>query len=190
MRRVLTLLVLASLVAACGDDADHIAVRPSSTSTTTTRDVQSRDCSAAGMSASSQDGLPPAVAERRKEILTAAAECDIDALANIDDPNVSFGREVDPKVFWRNAESNGEQPLRRLVAVLDLPYAIAANGDYVWPAAFARPSWDAVTHDERGALRALYDDEALSAFARFGSYYGLRVGISPGGTWQFFVAGD
>jgi hypothetical protein len=40
------------------------------------------------------------------------------------------------------------------------------------------------------ALEGLYSDEEIATFINYGSFLGWRVGITEGGDWQFFVAGD
>jgi hypothetical protein len=47
-----------------------------------------------------------------------------------------------------------------------------------------------VPEADREALRPLFEDADLAEFARFGSYFGYRVGILADGTWSYFVAGD
>lgn len=61
---------------------------------------------------------------------------------------------------------------------------------YSWPPAFARDTWDEVPEVERQQIAALYTDEEMESFSLFGSYAGWRIGITEGGAWLFFVAGD
>ncbi|MBT8208878.1 MAG: hypothetical protein KJO18_11420 [Acidimicrobiia bacterium] len=61
---------------------------------------------------------------------------------------------------------------------------------YSWPPAFAYDSWDEVPEAERQQIAALYTDQDLESFDQFGSYAGWRIGITEGGAWLFFVAGD
>ncbi len=137
-----------------------------------------------------QEALPDPVSQTRTSIAAAASACDFDALAAIDDPRFSFGDGPDAAAYWRTEEDSGGEPLRYLVELLDRPYAITDDGRYVWPAAFARESWDAVTPQERDQLRPLYDDEDFESFDQIGAYFGWRVGIDADGNWSFFVAGD
>lgn len=154
-------------------------------------------CSAAGLSADadSQPALPTPAAETREQLIQAAVACDFEALGELagDDFTPSFGDARDPVALWRGAEADGDEPLRALVELLSTPHATRDGGDadlVVWPAAYARDSWDEVSAEERQALRPLYDDEDFERFAEFGSYIGYRVGIRGDGTWLFFVAGD
>ncbi|MEW6154015.1 MAG: hypothetical protein AB1673_08525 [Actinomycetota bacterium] len=156
-------------------------------------------CSASGATRPApQPGLPAAVAEMRAAILDAALECDYDELAELAQAGAaqfvySFGGGEDPAGFWRDAEEGGRPVLGPLVHLLGAPSASRPAGptdQYVWPSAFAYDSWAAVPVADREALRPLYDDEDFAGFAQFGSYAGLRVGITATGDWVFYVAGD
>lgn len=177
----------------CGTDEDT-AIGPGAPSPSSSAPVSTEPaatCSAAGHRPRPPAGeLPEPVARTRTAIRDAASACDLDRLAAIGDPKVSFGDDTDAAAFWRHAEQAGDEPLHHLVTLLELPPARTAEGRYVWPAAFARESWAATPPRERDELRALYDDDDLAGFADFGAYLGWRVGIEANGTWSFFVSGD
>ena len=101
--------------------------------------------------------------------------------------------------YWRMLERRGPRPkpMEALVKVLSLPYAtVAADGRavprakarfYVWPRAHrVNPSlrdWQ--------ALLVLYTQAQIDAMRRAGiGYLGYRVGMTPAGDWQYFIAGD
>ena len=168
------------------------------------------DGSAARCSASSLPpakavaGLPPPVASIRLRIVAAARRCDYAALVRLGNERghglaFSFGATSDAPKFWRMLERAGPRPrpMEALVKVLSLPYAtVAPNGRavpraqarfYVWPRAHRlNPS----ASDWR-ALRVLYTQAQIDAMRRGGvGYLGYRVGITPAGDWQYFLAGD
>lgn len=160
--------------------------------------VEFKECSAEGAEISDQDGLPGVVAEMRRDIAAAAAECDYDRLEELATEGTgnftfSFGASGDASEYWRAAEAEGDMPLAFLAGMLDRPYAERdAGGDrqFTWPSAFGYDDWGEVPQEDREALRPLYGDEAFESFADFGSYAGYRVGVTAAGDWVFFVAGD
>ena len=155
------------------------------------------DCSAANYPAdpTAVQDLPGPVTEMRRSIVAAATACDFERLAELARAGSfthSFGDGGDPAAFWRKAEADGE-PLARLVQFLNRPFATRPAGDvtqYVWPRAYAYESWAAVPAEAREELRPIYGTEDFKRFERFGSYNGYRIGITAGGDWIFFVAGD
>lgn len=157
------------------------------------------DCSAAGMGPrpAAQPGLPGAVRSLRLQIVEAAVACDFDRLEALAEDGgteftFSYGAGTDASAHWRQAEADGEEPMRYLATVLSLPYRAVDGADpalYAWPSAFTYPSWDAVPEAERQALLRLYSEADLGQFEQFGSYGGFRVGITQQGDWLYFVAG-
>jgi hypothetical protein len=141
------------------------------------------------------EDLPDPVVRTIGGIIPYAQYCAYDDLAALggDNFNVSFGGD-DPSTLWTMQEEGGEQPMYALMKILDMPYGTVDLGDqlmYVWPsaAAFDGP-WDELPETDRQALLSLYTDEDLQSFADFGGYLGYRIGITAGGDWSFFVAGD
>jgi hypothetical protein len=162
-------------------------------------------CSASALPAAKPvAGLPPRVASMRMRIVAAARRCDYAALVRLGNERgrglaFSFGATADAAAYWRMLERTGPRPrpMEALVKVLSLPYAaVGLNGRavppararfFVWPSAHRlNPS----AADWR-ALRALYPQAQIDAMRRGGSgYLGYRVGITPRGDWQYFIAGD
>jgi hypothetical protein len=149
-------------------------------------------------------GLPPRVASMRSRIVAAARRCDYAALVRLGNERgrglaFSYGATLSAPRFWRMLERSGPRPrpMEALVKLLSLPYAtVALDGRavppararfYVWPSAHrTNPS----PRDWR-ALRALYTQAQIDAMRRGGTgYLGYRVGITPAGDWQYFIAGD
>lgn len=157
-------------------------------------------CSAAGADRPPQQpGLPEPVARMRADIAGAALACDYAALAALalEGPSpqftYSFGDRGDPAAYWRTAEADGRPVLRHLVQLLSTPFGTrdgAGSAQYVWPSAFAYETWEEVPAEARRALGSVYSDDDLAQFAAFGSYAGLRIGITASGDWLFFVGGD
>jgi hypothetical protein len=169
------------------------------------RDTGAVRCSASSLPPAKRvAGLPPRVASMRLRIVAAARRCDYAALVRLGKERgrglaFSYGGSTSAAAYWRMLERNGPRPrpMEALVKVLSLPYAaVGVDGRavprtrarfYVWPRAHRlNPSardWQ--------ALRVLYTQAQIDAMRRAGiGYRGYRVGITPAGDWQYFVAGD
>lgn len=111
---------------------------------------------------------PAAVLDTAARIRAAAREAsatgDWSALAALIPAQFSsnFGGETDHIAYYQRLQTDGEDVLGTLVALLAGPPTDNGQGYWVWPPAFAG------------------DDP----------YYGWRVGIDGQGTWRYFVAGD
>lgn len=200
--------LVAGVLSACGSPAGPTAsgsAAPASPSTTaqaapspTPSPTGDGACSAAGLSAGPQEGLPAPVADTRRRIVEAATSCDLAALAQLaragsSEFTYSFGGGTDPAAHWRQEEAAGREPLRLLVQLLDRPYRqvqVAGSSQVVWPSAFGYDDWASVPAEDREALRPVYDEQDFAGFEQFGAYVGHRIGIAPDGDWLFFVAGD
>jgi hypothetical protein len=149
-------------------------------------------CSASGLRIALPDQeLPAPVAETRRRIFEAAIACDYDALQAIaleDEPGFtySYGGETSAADYWRGEEERGGRPLAILVQVLAMPHTRNEAGFYAWPTAYSEHP----TEEAWNELEAVYSRDEINAWREFGSYLGYRVGITPAGEWQFFVAGD
>lgn len=204
--RALVLLVGVLALAGCGggENAASDTVPPPAISVTVvttetvaappaTTSAPAASCSAAGLSAGlpAQPGLPEAVATIRDAIAAAAVACDYDrlqelALEGSGGFTASYGAETSAADFWRGEEERGGRPLARLVQVLATPFGRNEAGLYAWPSAYT----DQPTEEQWNALEGIYTHDEIASFKELGSYLGYRVGITPGGDWQFFVAGD
>ncbi len=137
-------------------------------------------------------GLPPAVEETRAAVLEAADAGDYEALRALIPPTFryTFGGAVEggPIAYWQELEqTTDERPLETLAAVLKLPYVLS-QGYYVWPWAYAAESSADLSQHERALLAPLGELDTM--FVPGTGYLGWRAGISPDGTWTFFIAGD
>jgi hypothetical protein len=189
-----------AVVVGCGDRASERerSGLPDTSSAVATADTRSTGgdrptCSAAELEPDESDppGLPAPVGEMRRGILRAAVACDyerLEALAFEGGTTFahSFGGDSTPAAYWRALEEHGEEPLAMLVRTLALPFAREESDVYVWPSA----ATDQATGFDWMALERLYSDEEIATFINYGSFLGWRVGITEGGDWQFFVAGD
>lgn len=137
--------------------------------------------------------LPAPVLKTWQRLVDAAAACDAEAVQAMigNQTSLSSGEAGTPDLA--QLERQGEGRLGILLKVLSLSHAEntqAAPGSYAWPAAYARPTWEAVTQAERDELRAIHTPAEIAGFDAARSYMGWRVGIAADGTWQFFTAGD
>jgi hypothetical protein len=201
MRRpLLVLVVLALLVAGCGGSNEEATTVTVTTSQTVTETVPATtapgggsggECSASGLSAdlAADSALPAAVAETRQKVAEAAVACDYDRLQAIaleqDGFTYSYGGETSAADFWAGEEERGEQPMKVLVESLRQP-GHEYQGNWVWPRAYADTPSDA----DWQALSGIYSQDEITSWRETGQFLGYRVGITPSGDWQFFVAGD
>jgi hypothetical protein len=143
--------------------------------------------------ATPETGLPAAVEETRSALLEAAASGSYESLRPLipaEGFTYTFGGPVEggPIAYWQQLErETNERPLETLEALLQMPYTLT-RGMYVWPWAYAVASADDLSEHERELLAPLGPPSRL--FVGGTGYLGWRVGISPDGTWVFFVAGD
>jgi hypothetical protein len=138
-------------------------------------------------------GLPSAVEATRVALLEAAESGDYEALRPLIPEagfEYTFGGPVEggPIGYWQELErTTDEKPLETLAAVLNMPYTLS-HGIYVWPFAYSLASATDLTSYERSLLAPLGPIDRL--FVPGTGYLGWRAGITPDGTWTFFVAGD
>lgn len=142
--------------------------------------------------------LPEPVLKKRDELLAAARSGDLAktaALVKADQTAISFGGETEATEFWKKTfpDSDGVEVLATLVEVLEMPFVHLDKGTpqemFVWPY-FHAMQLDKLTPEQRVELFRLVTAYDFREMQKFGSYNFFRVGISPDGRWQFFVAGD
>lgn len=146
-----------------------------------------------------QEGLPEPVAAMREQIIAAALVCDVSTLVELAGTDLVTDFGGGDAVRFHEAVESGEPLLETLVLTLGLPSRHQTFEDseaptnvsfYVWPSAFGYDAWGEIPGAERDALLELYTQEELDQMAEIGGFIGWRVGITPEGDWQFFVAGD
>jgi len=193
-------LLVALLAAGCGsgeEQASTVTVTQTETvtQTVTTAPTEpgsgSGECSASGLSADLPDdgALPEAVSTLRTQIAAAAVACDYDRLQELaleqDGFTYSYGGETSAADYWAGEEERGRPVLKILLESLRQNGHLY-QGNWVWPTAYS----DTPTDADWSALSGLYPADQLTNWKEQGQFLGYRVGITPTGDWQFFVAGD
>jgi hypothetical protein len=142
--------------------------------------------------------LPAPVARTREWLLVAARSGDLQQLTALmtDTPPIfSFTDDKDPVAFWKAnyPDSDGVEVLSILTMILESGFVRVDEGTsqemYVWPY-FVRMSLGALTPQQKVELFRLVTGADYKDMMKLGVYVFYRVGISPDGTWQFFVSGD
>ncbi|HEX6331753.1 MAG TPA: hypothetical protein VF129_10785 [Actinomycetota bacterium] len=136
--------------------------------------------------------LPPDVAVTAQRVLEAARARDVDALAELVNPerfSYNFGAVGDPVAAWREDPS----VLDPIAQILALPYTIEkieGSTDYVWPYLMEDGALDDISGQERADLHSLgLTDEHIVEMQEFGGYLGPRLGIDETGAWRYYVTG-
>jgi hypothetical protein len=144
--------------------------------------------------------LPDKVRQTRTRILDAAKSGDLVKVQTVMQSNemmpvFSFGGDKNPVEFWKSSypDSDGLEALAILVEVLEMPFVHLDKGTpqemYVWPYFYSMPLKQ-LTAEQKVELFRLVTGSDWREMLDFGAYIFFRVGISPGGVWHFFVAGD
>jgi len=142
--------------------------------------------------------LPAPVARTRERLLAAARSGDLQQLAALMTdtmPIFSFTDDKDPVAFWRTnyPDSDGIEVLSILTMILETGFVRVDEGTpqelYVWPY-FVRMSLGAITPQQKVELFRIVTGADYKDMMKLGVYAFYRLGISPDGTWQFFVTGD
>src|SRR5437762_4861359 len=142
--------------------------------------------------------LPAPVARTRERLLAAARSGDLQQLAGMMTdtlPTFSFTDDKDPVAFWKAnyPDSDGVEVLSILTLILESGFVRVDEGTpqemYVWPY-FVRMSLGALTPQQRVELFRMVTGADYKDMMKLGVYVFYRVGISPDGSWQFFVSGD
>ncbi len=144
--------------------------------------------------------LPDAVRKTLERILKAARTGEIDKLRPVIEANelvpiFSFGEDQDPISYWKQISRDGEgrEILAEMIRIFTTGFIRMDKGSkdelIVWPYHFGYPL-DKLKPHERVELYLLVNPDDAKTMEESGGYFGYRAGISPDGTWQFFVAGD
>jgi hypothetical protein len=144
--------------------------------------------------------LPEPVRHLREQIMAACLSGDIERLRSLlvagqDGTQISFGAvPSDPIEFLRSISGDGEghEILAILYEVLAAGFVleeIEGEKMYIWPYFYAVPL-ATLTPSQRVELFKLVTAGDYEDMKNFGGYIFYRVGITPEGRWQFFVAGD
>src|SRR5262245_33709201 len=142
--------------------------------------------------------LPAPVARTRERLLAAAHSGDLQQLAALMTdpmPIFSFTDDKDPVAFWKAnyPDSDGVEVLSILTMILESCFVRVDEGTpqemYVWPY-FVRMSLASLTPQQKVELFRIVTGADYKDMMKLGVYAFYRLGISPDGTWQFFVTGD
>lgn len=146
--------------------------------------------------------LPQAVQDTRKKILDIAKAGKIDALKPLlgdggdTSPLLSLGEyDGTPLDYLKSlsGDAKGQELLAILVDLLEAGYvhldAGTANEAYVWPYFFAYPL-DKLDDRQMVELYQIVTAGDFEEMQGVGAYIFYRLGITPDGSWKFFVAGD
>ena len=142
--------------------------------------------------------LPEPVARLRAQIMEAASTGDpekLRAIIDAQDPPTTFSaNEIDDPITFLK-ESSGDEGGREILAVLiEVLQAGHVHVDvgtpnemYLWPYFAAYPV-DALTPPQLVELFKLVYAGDYEDMKTYQSYLYYRVGISPDGTWRYFIA--
>jgi hypothetical protein len=154
--------------------------------------------------------LPAPVRRLREQLMDAARTGDVEKLRPIIDANPQLAARLqsdaeDPEISEQvtdpieylksqSGDPEGREILAILLEVLEAGYVHADIGTpheiYIWPY-FARYPLDGLTPAQTVELYKIVtsgDFEIMSSEAGVYSFY--RVGISPGGSWEYFETGN
>jgi len=141
--------------------------------------------------------LPPSVARTRDRILAAARAGslqDLAAIVRTNETAFSWSEEQGPAAFWQATypDSEGLEALSILTTILEAPFVHVDGGTpqevYLWPY-FARMQLKTLSRAQKVELFRIVTGGDYKDMLDLGVYAFFRAGISPDGTWQFFVTG-
>ncbi|MCE7029202.1 hypothetical protein [Jiella avicenniae] len=148
-----------------------------------------------------EEKLPAAVKAARQKLIEAARTGDVERLRPLietgDDGTVlSFGdAPTDPIAFLKQNSGDGEG-VEILAIILDLLHSGYARIEpdssdeiYVWPY-FTQVDVAKLTKPQLVELLQIVTAGDYQSMVEFGAYNFYRIGITPDGKLQFFVAGD
>ncbi|KQT55322.1 MULTISPECIES: hypothetical protein [unclassified Aureimonas] len=148
-----------------------------------------------------EEGLPKPVRDLRHTLMAIAKTGDIEALrpyiqVGEEGTLLSFGEASgDPIQFLKSASGDGEgvELLAIMLEVLEAGHVRnepdSDNEIFVWPY-FTAVAVDKLTKPQKVELFELVTAGDYQEMLNFGAYNFYRMGISPDGKLQFFVAGD
>lgn len=145
--------------------------------------------------------LPAPVKMMRQKILDAAKSGDVNNLKPLlgtssDPTQLSVSDDVkDPIAYIKQLSGDGDglETMAIMIDLLNSGYAHLDQGDdeeiYVWPYFVALPI-DKLTKPQLVELFQIMTAGDLEEMKEIGTYSFFRIGITPDGTWRFFVTGD
>lgn len=148
----------------------------------------------------SPDQLPEPVRKTWQSLVDAARSGNIEALrpliaAQPKPPIFTFGQVDDPIEHLKSlsGDPHGREMLAILLEILEIGYVRVEQGTendmFLWPY-FADVPLERLTAEQTVELFTILTAGDYQDMLSYGAYIFFRVGISPDGTWQFFIAGD
>ncbi|MBW3097884.1 hypothetical protein [Pseudohoeflea coraliihabitans] len=147
------------------------------------------------------ENLPPPVARMRELIRTAALGGEPQALRALlgrgpTATQISIGDIAeDPVEYLQSISGDGEglEILAIILDILDAGYVRLGAGTaeeiYVWPY-FVISDLDTLSNAQKVEILRIVTAGDLEDMKNFGAYNFFRLGITPDGQWQSFLAGD
>ncbi|MHA1524161.1 MAG: hypothetical protein ACTSY1_07110 [Alphaproteobacteria bacterium] len=143
------------------------------------------------------DALPKPVAKMWDTIAAAAATGDIEAMRLVFEssellPQVARGDARHPIEILksRSVDGSGRDIAAAMLNILEAGYAHINQGKahelYIWPY-FAATGVGDLAPQAQISLYRIAPASAVAAMLKSGQYSGYRLGISPDGTWQYFL---
>ena len=145
--------------------------------------------------------LPEPVQKLRNQILEAAKSGDLERLRPLlgsgdQQTQLSLGGiSSDPIAYLKElaGDEGGQEILAIIEEVLSAGFVHMEQGTpndlYVWPYFFAIPL-DKLTPPQRVELFKIITAGDYDDMKNYGAYIFYRIGITPDGRWNFFLAGD
>lgn len=145
--------------------------------------------------------LPEPVQKLRNQILEAAKSGDLERLRPLlgsgdQQTQLSLGGiSSDPIAYLKElaGDEGGQEILAIIEEVLSAGFVHMEQGTpndlYVWPYFFAIPL-DKLTAPQRVELFKIITAGDYDDMKNYGAYIFYRIGITPDGRWNFFLAGD
>lgn len=145
--------------------------------------------------------LPAPVKMMRQKIIDAAKTGDVNNLKPLlgtsgDPTQLSVSDNVkDPIAYLKQLSGDGDglEIMAIMIDLLNSGYAHLDQGDdeeiYIWPYFVALPI-DKLSKPQLVELFQIMTAGDLEEMKEIGTYSFFRIGITPDGTWRFFITGD
>lgn len=145
--------------------------------------------------------LPAPVKMMRQKIIDAAKTGDVNNLKPLlgtsgDPTQLSVSDNVkDPITYLKQLSGDGDglEIMAIMIDLLNSGYAHLDQGDdeeiYIWPYFVALPI-DKLSKPQLVELFQIMTAGDLEEMKEIGTYSFFRIGITPDGTWRFFITGD
>ncbi len=149
----------------------------------------------------SPDQMTEAARRTWSDLMAAARSGDLERLRPLierqpEPPSFAFDAELEDPIEYLQSLSGdpeGREILAILLEILEAGFVRVEEGSagdmFVWPY-FAHYPLDALTPEQMVEMYTILTSADYQEMRSYGAYIFFRVGISPDGSWRFFVAGD